>query len=77
MLYTLGRGFKLSTESGTASGGDVIYTTERGKKNPDTPSRPSRDEVPSAGPAPDPTRSPEAIPAPDPVVEPQREPATP
>lgn len=77
MLYTLGRGFKLSTESGTASGGDVIYTTERGKKNPDTPSRPSRDEVPSAGPAPDPSRTPDAIPAPDPVVEPQREPATP
>ncbi|MBA4285323.1 MAG: hypothetical protein C0434_07295 [Xanthomonadaceae bacterium] len=69
MLYTLGRGFKLSTESGTASGGDVIYTTERGKKDPDTPSRPSRDEVPSAGPAPDPSRNPDAIPAPDPVVE--------
>ncbi|WP_293369773.1 translocation/assembly module TamB domain-containing protein, partial [Nevskia sp.] len=69
MLYTLGRGFKLSTESGTASGGDVIYTTERGKKDPTSPSKPGRDAVPSAGPAPDPTRSPDAIPAPDPVVE--------
>ena len=32
MLYTLGHGFKLSTESGTASGGDLIYSTERGKR---------------------------------------------
>lgn len=72
MLYTLGRGFKLSTESGTASGGDVIYTTDRGKKDTSAPSKPGRDAVPSAGPAPDPTRSPDAIPAPDPVVERER-----
>ncbi|MCX7059602.1 MAG: translocation/assembly module TamB domain-containing protein [Gammaproteobacteria bacterium] len=77
MLYTLGRGFKLSTESGTASGGDLIYTTERGKTQSDVKSRPARDAVPAAGPAPDPTRSPDAIPAPDPVIEREREPATP
>ncbi|MBL6752522.1 MAG: translocation/assembly module TamB domain-containing protein, partial [Nevskia sp.] len=30
MLYDLGHGFKLQTESGTASGGDILYTVERG-----------------------------------------------
>lgn len=69
MLYTLGRGFKLSTESGTASGGDLIFTTEGGKRDPKQPSKPPVDLAPSAGPAPDPTRSPDAIPAPAPVVE--------
>lgn len=29
MLYDLGRGFKLSTESGVATGGDLLYTFER------------------------------------------------
>ncbi|WP_029921070.1 translocation/assembly module TamB domain-containing protein [Nevskia soli] len=31
LLYDLGHGFKLQTESGVASGGDLIYTFERGK----------------------------------------------
>ena len=31
LLYDLGHGFKLQTESGVASGGDIIYTFERGK----------------------------------------------
>jgi translocation and assembly module TamB len=31
MLYDLGGGFKLQTESGVASGGDLIYTFEKGK----------------------------------------------
>ena len=31
MLYDLGHGFKLQTESGVASGGDLLYTFERGK----------------------------------------------
>ncbi|MDI3258647.1 MAG: translocation/assembly module TamB domain-containing protein [Sinobacteraceae bacterium] len=31
LSYDLGHGFKVQTESGTASGGDVIYTFERGK----------------------------------------------
>jgi len=30
LLYDLGHGFKLQTESGVASGGDIIYTFERG-----------------------------------------------
>jgi translocation and assembly module TamB len=68
MLYTLGRGFKLSTESGTASGGDVIYTTERGRKTPAKTIKPGVDPVPSAGPPPDPERSPDAIKA-EPVLE--------
>lgn len=29
LLYDLGRGFKLSTESGVATGGDLLYTVER------------------------------------------------
>lgn len=37
MLYTLGHGFKLSSESGTASGGDIIYTVDGGKKPPAEP----------------------------------------
>ncbi len=37
LLYTLGRGFKLSTESGSASGGDLIYSFERGKKKKKPP----------------------------------------
>ena len=68
MLYTLGRGFKLSTESGTASGGDVIYTTERGKQKPSATEKPGVDAVPRAGPAPDPERSPDAV-QPKPVLE--------
>jgi translocation and assembly module TamB len=31
LLYDIGHGFKLQTESGVASGGDIIYTFERGK----------------------------------------------
>lgn len=31
LLYDLGHGFKVQTESGVASGGDVLYTVERGK----------------------------------------------
>lgn len=31
ILYTLGHGFKVQAESGTASGGDLLYTYERGK----------------------------------------------
>ncbi len=31
LLYDIGHGFKLQTESGVASGGDLIYTFERGK----------------------------------------------
>ncbi len=31
LLYDLGRGFKLQTESGVANGADLIYTFERGK----------------------------------------------
>lgn len=31
LLYTLGHGFKLQTESGVANGGDLIYSFERGK----------------------------------------------
>ncbi|MDR3414828.1 MAG: translocation/assembly module TamB domain-containing protein [Nevskia sp.] len=31
MLYDIGHGFKLQTESGVASGGDLIYTFERGR----------------------------------------------
>ncbi|HET7798670.1 MAG TPA: translocation/assembly module TamB domain-containing protein, partial [Nevskia sp.] len=77
MLYTLGRGFKLSTESGTASGGDVIYTTERGKKAPGTVVKPGVDAAPQAGPAPDPTRTPDAIPAPEPVTDPDALPVAP
>jgi translocation and assembly module TamB len=43
MLYTLGHGFKLSTESGTASGGDLIYSTERGKRpKPAVPAEPAK-----------------------------------
>ncbi len=76
MLYTLGRGFKLSTESGTASGGDVIYTTERGKRDPTSASKPGVDPVPRAGPPPDPTRSPDAIKA-EPVLEREPEPVKP
>jgi len=30
LLYDLGHGFKIETESGVASGGDLIYTVERG-----------------------------------------------
>ena len=30
LLYDIGHGFKLQTESGVASGGDIIYTFERG-----------------------------------------------
>jgi translocation and assembly module TamB len=30
LLYDLGHGFKLQTESGVASGGDLLYTIERG-----------------------------------------------
>ncbi|MDP3294923.1 MAG: translocation/assembly module TamB domain-containing protein [Nevskia sp.] len=74
MLYTLGHGFKLSTESGTASGGDIIYTTERGKKDPTTASKPGIDAVPQAGPAPDPDRSHDAIKA-KPVLEREPQPA--
>jgi len=40
MLYTLGNGFKLSSESGTASGGDIIYTVDRGKRKPPKPAEP-------------------------------------
>jgi translocation and assembly module TamB len=29
LLYTIGRGFKLQTESGVESGGDLIYSIER------------------------------------------------
>ena len=76
MLYTLGRGFKLSTESGTASGGDLIYTTERGLQKPASNPRPGVDAVPSAGPAPDPERSPDAV-KPKPVLEREPEPAKP
>ena len=32
LLYDLGRGFKVQAESGVASGGDLIYTYERGGK---------------------------------------------
>lgn len=78
MLYSIGHGFKLSTESGTASGGDIIYTTERGRKTPAKTVKPGVDPVPSAGPAPDPDRSPDAIPAPKPVLpDPDAPPATP
>lgn len=31
LLYSLGHGFKLQTESGTSNGGDLIYTFEGGK----------------------------------------------
>ncbi len=74
MLYTLGRGFKLSTESGTASGGDLIYTTERGLQKPAANPRPGVDAVPSAGPAPDPERSPDAVKS-KPMLEREPEPA--
>lgn len=47
LLYTLGHGFKLSTESGTASGGDLIYQTERGLRKKPAP-KPAED-TPSAG----------------------------
>lgn len=53
LLYSLGHGFKLSTESGTASGGDIIYTTERGKrKKPAVPAAPTLGPV-TTTPAPD------------------------
>jgi len=29
LLYDLGKGFKLSTESGTFTGGDLLYQVER------------------------------------------------
>ena len=31
LLYDLGHGFKLQTESGTATGADLLYSFERGK----------------------------------------------
>lgn len=34
MLYTLGHGFKLSTETGTTSGGDILFQTDRGQRKP-------------------------------------------
>lgn len=37
MLYTLGHGFKLSTETGTTSGGDILFQTERGLRKPAPP----------------------------------------
>lgn len=49
LLYTLGHGFKLSTESGTASGGDLIYSTERGKRKAPPPKPREETPAPAAG----------------------------
>jgi translocation and assembly module TamB len=37
LLYDLGHGFKLSTESGVVTGGDLLYTVETGKPAKVTP----------------------------------------
>jgi len=66
LLYTLGHGFKLATESGTASGGDLIYQTERGLRKPApaadkpvaTPADQATDKSPDKAPAAPPGNTP-------------------
>lgn len=47
LLYDLGHGFKLSTESGVVTGGDLLYTVETGK--PDKTPAKVETAVPEAG----------------------------